>query len=91
MKIFGRPFLPTSDHAGTEARLEDTAHWSHSDSLLSPENTQFLRESMSLQLTSCFIALDSAALLMLNEQQIYLTGQIQASQTGGLWYNDTSP
>ena len=34
---------------------------------------------------------DSAALLMLNEQQIYLFGQMQTSQTWGQPYNDTSP
>ena len=28
---------------------------------------------------------------MLNEQQIYLFGQIQTSQTGGQQYSDTSP
>ena len=35
--------------------------------------------------------LDSAALFILNEQQFYLFGQIQTSQTGGQPYNDTSP
>ena len=38
-----------------------------------------------------FFCLDSAALLMLNEQQIYLFGQIQTSQTGYQLYSDTSP
>ena len=28
---------------------------------------------------------------MLNEQEIYLLGQIQTSQTGGQLYSDTSP
>ena len=28
---------------------------------------------------------------MLNQQQIYLFGQIQTSQTGGPLYSDTSP
>ena len=37
-----------------------------------------------------FIFLDSAALLVLNEQQFYLYGQIQTSQTGGQPYSDTS-
>ena len=31
----------------------------------------FVRGSISVQLTSCFICLDSAPLLMLNYQQIY--------------------
>ena len=35
--------------------------------------------------------MDSAALLMLNEQQINLYDQIQTSQTGGHTYRDTSP
>ena len=35
--------------------------------------------------------MDSAALLMLNEQQFVLFGQIQTSQTGGHLYSDTSP
>ena len=34
---------------------------------------------------------DSAALVMLSEQQIYLFCQIQTSQTGGQPYSDTSP
>ena len=51
--------------------------------ILEPENTHFVRESITVQLTSSFICLDSAALLMLNEQHIYLFGWIQTSQT---WY-----
>ena len=39
----------------------------------------------------CFIGLDSAALLLLNWEHIYLFGQIQVSQTGGQPYSDTSP
>ena len=38
-----------------------------------------------------FICLDLAALLMLNEQQFFLFGQIQTSPTGGQSYSDTSP
>ena len=38
-----------------------------------------------------FICLDSAALLLLNEQQFYFFGQIQNSQTGGHPYSDTFP
>ena len=41
-------------------------------------------------LTSCLFCLDSAALLVLNEQQFYLFGQIQTSQTGSPPYIDTS-
>ena len=47
--------------------------------------------SITVRLTSCSFWLDSAALLMLNEQQFYLFGQIQISQTGGQLYSDTSP
>ena len=46
-----------------------------------------MRESFTVQLTSCLFGWHSAALLMLNEQQFYLFGHIQTSQTGG----DTSP
>ena len=35
--------------------------------------------------------LDSAALLILNEDQLYLYGQIQTSHTGGQLCSDTSP
>ena len=44
-----------------------------------------------IQLTSCLFCLYSAALLLLNEQQLYLFGQILTSQTGGQLYSDTSP
>ena len=37
--------------------------------------------SITVHLTSCLFCLDSAALLMMNEQQFYLFGQIQTSQT----------
>ena len=37
------------------------------------------------------MCLDLAALLMLNEQQLYLLGKIQSSQTGGQTDSDTSP
>ena len=47
--------------------------------------------SITIWLTSCLFGLDLAALLMLNEQQLYLFGQIQTSQTGGQLYKDTSP
>ena len=42
-------------------------------------------------LTCCLVCLDSAALLMMNEQQFYLFDQIQTSQTGGQLYSDTFP
>ena len=48
-------------------------------------------KSITVQLTSCLNGLDSVALIMFNEQQIYLFGQIQTSQTGGQPYRDTSP
>ena len=51
----------------------------------------WLKGSVTVWLTFCFFCLDSAALLMLNEQQIYLFGQIQTSQTGYQLYSDTSP
>ena len=50
--------------------------------------TFFVRGSISVRLTS---RLDSAGLPMLKEQQIYLIGQIQTSQTGGQTHNNTSP
>ena len=40
-------------------------------------------------MTSCLICLDSAAFLILNEQQIYMFGKIQSSQAGGQLYIDT--
>ena len=43
-----------------------------------------------VRLTGLF-CLDSAALLMLNDQQFYLLGQIQTNQAGGQPYSDTSP
>ena len=54
------------------------------------ENT-YLRGSTTVRLTSSLFCLDSAALLMLNEKQFYLLGQIQPCQTGGQSYSDTSP
>ena len=50
-----------------------------------------LRLSNTVQLTSCLFGLDSNALLMLNAQKFSLLGSIQASQTGGQLYSDTSP
>ena len=51
---------------------------------------QPLRGSISVQLTSCLFYLDSSAFLMFNEEQFYLFGQIQTSQTEGQLYSDTS-
>ena len=42
------------------------------------------------KLTSFLICLDSAALLILNEQQFYLFGQFQTSPTRGQPYGDAS-
>ena len=53
------------------------------------DNTN-LRGSITVRLTSYLFCLDSFALLMSNEQQFNWFGQIQASQTGGQPYNDTS-
>ena len=53
--------------------------------------THFKRRRIPVWQTSCLTGLDSAALLMLNQQQIYLFGQIKSSQTGGQQYSDTSP
>ena len=50
-----------------------------------------LRGSINVQLTSCFICLHSATLLMSNEQPFYLLGKIQISQKGSQPYSDTSP
>ena len=49
-----------------------------------------LRGSITVWLTSCFICLDSADLLWLN-QQLYLFGRIQTSQRQGQPYTDTFP
>ena len=40
----------------------------------------FVRGSITVRLTSCLTGLDSAALLMFNQQKIYLFGQIQTSR-----------
>ena len=54
-----------------------------------PENTN-LRGSITAQLI-CLFSVDSAAFLMLNEQQFYLFSQILASQTVAQLYSDSSP
>ena len=54
------------------------------------ENTN-IWGSITLWLTFCLFCLNSAALLKLNEEQLYLFGQIQTSQRGGQPYSDTSP
>ena len=46
------------------------------------ENTHH-KGSITVHLTSCLFSLDSATLLMLNEQLFYLFDKIQTSQTGG--------
>ena len=46
--------------------------------------------SITVKLTFVLVCLDSAALLMFNEQ-LYLCGQIQTSTTGGQLYSETSP
>ena len=44
---------------------------------------------MIIQLTFFLTGLDSAALLMFNQHQIYLFGQIQTNQTAGQPYSNT--
>ena len=54
--------------------------------------TYFVKGSITvLQLTSCLGGLDSAALLMFNQQQIYLFAPIQANQGGQLYSGTSSP
>ena len=54
------------------------------------DNTN-LRGSITAWLISCLCYSDSAALLMLNQKQFYLLGQIQTRQTEDQPYCDTSP
>ena len=57
--------------------------------LKQPEVTLFYEYFRKL---TCFLfSMDSSALLMINELQIYLFGQIQTSQTGGQLYSYTLP
>ena len=53
--------------------------------------TYFVRGSISVQLTSCLTGLNSAALLMLNQIQLFKFGRIQTSKIGGQPYSVTSP
>ena len=53
--------------------------------------TYFIRGSITGRLTSCLTGQDSAALLMLNQIEIYKFGRIQASQTGGQPSSNLSP
>ena len=46
--------------------------------------------SIIAQLTSCFICLDSAALIIWNEQQIYLFGWTHISQISDEPYSERS-
>ena len=50
--------------------------------IVSSENTNW-RGSITVRLTSCLFCLELTALPKLNEQQFYLFGEIQTSQTGG--------
>ena len=52
---------------------------------------RYLRGSIIVWLTSGLFCLDSAVLLMSNEQKFYLFGQTQTSQAGGQLSSDTSP
>ena len=49
-----------------------------------------LRGSITIWLTSCLLGFDSATLLLLNLQQLYLFVQIKTSQTEGRPYSYTS-
>ena len=51
---------------------------------------RYLRGSIIVWLTSGLFCLDSAVLLMSNEQKFYLFGQTQTSQAGGQLSSDTS-
>ena len=64
---------------------EATYHW------VLQESTHFLRKGKSHSMDDLiFICWIQLLLLILNEQKIYLFGQIQTSQTGGVWqYSDT--
>ena len=53
--------------------------------------TYFVREGITVWLTSCLTGQDSAALLVLNQKKIYKFGSFLGSQTGGQLYSDTSP
>ena len=53
--------------------------------------TYFIRGSITEWLASCMTGLDSAALLMINQQQIYLFSQNQTSHIGDHTYSGTSP
>ena len=68
----------------------EIVYWSLTYLYLMTVNTN-LKGSITEWLTSCLFCLGSAALLMLNEQQFYLFGQIQTSPTDGQLYSDTSP
>ena len=50
-----------------------------------------LRGSITVRRNTCLFCLDSAALIMLKLQQLYLLCQIQTSHTGGQPNSDTSP
>ena len=53
-------------------------------------NKEIFKGEVSLYGWATDYFLDSNALLMLDEQQFYLFGQIQTSQTGGQLYSDPS-
>ena len=61
------------------------------DNLDQGKPTYFLSGRITVRLTSSFICLVSAALLVLNWKRIYLLGLSQTSQTGGQSYRDFSP
>ena len=47
--------------------------------------------NICIRLMTCFTGLGSSSLMKLHQQQVYLFGSIQASQTGDQPYGDISP
>ena len=61
--------------------------WNADQCIPTPEN----REGELSQYSCLNVCFARILLIMLNEQQLYLFGGTQTSQTGGQPYNDTSP
>ena len=73
-------FIQFMIRIGRSQGIQPSLYWVH-----------LLKGKYHCLLTSCFICLDSAALLLLNEQQFHLYDLNQISQTRGPLYRDTSP
>ena len=78
------------NHLGCDSQLVQNDGSVTNEREIRQENTN-LRGSVTAWLTSWLFCLNSVALLLLNEQQFYLFGQIQTSQTGGQLYSNTYP